>query len=80
MNEKTSTSQSLFQVYYLGQTAVDRRCSTAVIPWVIEELKLKAEGMQRVWFTSGQLPFSPAPTKRLDRRWGALCGVTVYGV
>ena len=55
MSEKTvSTSQSLFQTYYLGQTAVDRRCPTSVMPWIIEELKLHAETMRFVWLTPGE--------------------------
>ena len=49
-----SVSQSLFQVYYLGAIEVDRRCSSAVIPWLIEELKLKLQNMNLVWVTLGE--------------------------
>ena len=49
-----STSQSLFQIYYLGCTRVDRRCSSVVMPWIIEELKLKTQEMKFLWLTPGE--------------------------
>ena len=58
METQVSVSQSLFQVYYLGSTEVDRRCSAAVLPWIIEEMKLKldtAQDMKLVWITLGEL-------------------------
>ena len=58
MESQVSVSQSLFQVYYLGSTEVDRRCSAAVLPWIIEEMKLKldtAQDMKLVWITLGEL-------------------------
>ena len=57
-NKRTSMNQSLFQVNYLGQTQVDRRCAAAVIPWIIEELKLKVGSPQKtklIWLTPGAL-------------------------
>ena len=45
-------SQSLFNIYYLGQTGVDRRC-TSMMPWIIEELKLKANEMNFIWLSPG---------------------------
>ena len=49
-----SVNQSLFQVYYLGSSDVDRRCSSAVIPWIIEDLKLRLDtDMNLVWITLG---------------------------
>ena len=50
-----SESQSLFNIYYLGATAVDRRCSSSVMPWIIEELKLNAAKMRFVWLTPGKI-------------------------
>lgn len=50
----TSSNQSLFQIYYLGRTPVDRRCSSVVMPWIIEELKLNAEEMKLIWLTPGE--------------------------
>ena len=50
-----SESQSLFNIYYLGQTVVDRRCSSSVMPWIIEELKLNAAKMRFVWLTPGKI-------------------------
>ncbi len=47
-------SQSLFQVYYLGATLVDRRCSSSVMPWIVEELKLKTQEMKLLWLTPGK--------------------------
>ena len=46
-------SQSLFNIYYLGQTGVDRRCTSSIMPWIIEELKLKAEEMKFIWLSPG---------------------------
>ena len=45
-------------VYYLGSTGVDRRYSAGVLPWIIEEMKLKldtAQNMKLVWITLGEL-------------------------
>ena len=50
-----SESQSLFNIYYLGHTVVDRRCSSSVMPWIIEELKLNAAKMRFVWLTPGKI-------------------------
>ena len=50
-----SESQSLFNIYYLGNTVVDRRCSSSVMPWIIEELKLNAAKMRFVWLTPGKV-------------------------
>ena len=49
-----SESQSLFNIYYLGNTVVDRRCSSAVMPWIIEEMKIKAAKMRFLWLTPGE--------------------------
>ncbi len=46
-------SQSLFQVYYLGSSRVDRRCSSSVMPWIVEEHKLKTQEMKLLWLTPG---------------------------
>ncbi len=46
-------SQSLFQVYYLGASMVDRRCSSSVMPWIVEEHKLKTQEMNLLWLTPG---------------------------
>ena len=46
-------SQSLFNIYYLGCTVVDRRCTSAIMPWIIEELKLKAQEMKFIWLSPG---------------------------
>ncbi len=46
-------SQSLFQVYYLGSCRVDRRCSSSIMPWIIEEHKLKTQEMKLLWLTPG---------------------------
>ncbi len=48
-------SQSLFNIYYLGNTPVDRRCSSAIMPWIIEELKLKADEMKFIWLSPGRI-------------------------
>ena len=53
-NRRKSSAQSLFQVFYLGYTPVDRRCSSSVMPWVIEELKLKAEQRRLIWLSPGE--------------------------
>lgn len=54
MTEKQmSFSQSLFQVYFLGSLEVDRRCSSNVMPWLIEELKQELKNMNLVWITLG---------------------------
>lgn len=50
-----SESQSLFNIYYLGNTTVDRRCSSSVMPWIIEEMKIKATKMRFVWLTPGKI-------------------------
>ena len=50
----TQVSQSLFQVYYLGSTAVDRHCSPAVMSWITEEMKLRTEQRILTWLTSGE--------------------------
>ncbi len=52
-NKRNSSAQSLCQIYSLGHTPVDRRCSSAVMPWVIEELKLSAEEMRLIWLSPG---------------------------
>lgn len=49
-----SASQSLFNIYYLGQTRVDRRCNSSMMPWIIEELKLKASEMKFIWLSPGK--------------------------
>lgn len=49
-----SESQSLFNIYYLGNTVVDRRCSSSVMPWIIEEMKIKAAKMRFLWLTPGK--------------------------
>ena len=49
-----SMSQSLFNIYYLGQTRVDRRCNASMMPWIIEELKLKAGEMRFIWLSPGE--------------------------
>lgn len=48
-----SGSQSLFNIYFLGQAKVDRRCNSAMMPWIIEELKLKADEMKFIWLSPG---------------------------
>ncbi len=56
--DQVSPSQSLFQVYYLSAVEVDRRCGIGVLPWIIEELKLKletAQDMRLIWITLGML-------------------------
>ena len=50
----SQTSQSLFQVLYLGHTTVDRHCSPAVMQWIIEELKLRTEQRSLAWLTPGK--------------------------
>ena len=52
----SSASQSLFQIYYLGEVAVDRRVSKCVLPWITEEKKLMVEGMHFIWLTPGEVP------------------------
>lgn len=47
-------SQSLFNIYYLGNTRVDRRCSSSIMPWIIEELKLKADELKFIWLSPGK--------------------------
>ncbi len=77
-NEKrNSSAQSLFQIYYLGHTPVDRRCSSAVMPWVIEELKLKAEEMRLIWLSPGECWES---RKERVGGYAALVGETVCTV
>ena len=49
-----SQSSSLFNIYYLGHTRVDRRCNAAMMPWIIEELKLKADEMKFIWLSPGK--------------------------
>lgn len=46
-------SQCLFNIYYLGHTRVDRRCNSSMMPWIIEELKLKAGEMKFIWLSPG---------------------------
>lgn len=56
LSKRKSISQSLFHVHYLGQTPVDRRCAVSVLPWIIEELKLKLgdqEEINLMWLTPG---------------------------
>jgi len=50
-----SQSSSLFNIYYLGQTKVDRRCNSSMMPWIIEELKLSADKMRFIWLSPGDL-------------------------
>ena len=50
-----SEKQSLFNIYYLGKTKVDRRCNSSMMPWIIEELKLKADEMRFIWLSPGWL-------------------------
>lgn len=50
---KSTPSQSLFNIYYLGKTKVDRRCNSSMMPWIIEELKLKADEMKFIWLSPG---------------------------
>ena len=51
---KRKTSQSLFLVVYLGNKPLNENNSNAVIPWVIEELRLKKKGeSSHCWFTPG---------------------------
>lgn len=54
--EKSTVSgnQSLFNIYYLGKTRVDRRCDSSMMPWIIEELKLKAGEMKFIWLSPGR--------------------------
>ena len=47
-------SQSLFQVLYLGHSAVERQCTAAVMQWIIEELKLRTEQRTLAWLTPGE--------------------------
>lgn len=55
VNRALSTvNQSLFNIYYLGQTRVDRRCNSSMMPWIIEELKLKADEMKFIWLSPGK--------------------------
>ena len=54
--DQASPSQSLFQVYYLSAVEIDKRCGSSVLPWIIEELKLKletAQDMRLIWITLG---------------------------
>lgn len=65
-----SSSQSLFQVYYLSAVEVDRRCGSSVLPWIIEELKLRletAQDMQLLWITLGGLGNTASATEGLLR-------------
>lgn len=48
-----SRNSSLFNIYYLGHTRVDRRCNSSMMPWIIEELKLKADEMKFMWLSPG---------------------------
>ena len=48
-----SSSQSLFQGYYLGSTQVDMRCNKALFPWIIEELLLNVANHTSIWFSPG---------------------------
>lgn len=50
----SQSSQSLFQVLYLGRTTVDRHCSPAVMQWIIEELKLRTEQRILTWLSPGE--------------------------
>lgn len=50
----SQSSQSLFQVLYLGHTTVDRHCSPAVMQWIIEELKLRTEQRILTWLSPGK--------------------------
>lgn len=50
---QSTGNQSLFNIYYLGQTRVDRRCNSSMMPWIIEELKLKAREMKFIWLSPG---------------------------
>lgn len=50
-----SGSHSLFNIYYLGQTRVDRRCNSSMMPWIIEELKLKSREMKFIWLSPGKV-------------------------
>jgi hypothetical protein len=53
---KGPTSQKLHQVKYLGKTSVSKHCSSVVVPWVIEELRLKKKSYEEggaCWFTTG---------------------------
>lgn len=50
-----SQRQSLFNIYYLGNTKVDRRCNSSMMPWIIEEMKLKADDMRFIWLSPGKL-------------------------
>jgi len=54
-------SQSLFNIYYLGCTVVDRRCTSAIMPWIIEELKLKAQEMKFIWLSPGKRGLGQKP-------------------
>ncbi len=49
-----SQRQSLFNIYYMGNTKVDRRCNSSMMPWIIEELKLKADEMKFIWLSPGK--------------------------
>ena len=80
-DKKASVSQRLYQVYYLGERVVDRRYSSTVIPWIIEELKLnleRAQDLRRAWLTQGERSIviperskdvSRRYYKRIDYRW-----------
>jgi len=49
-----SSSQSLFQGYYLGSTQVDIRCNKVLFPWILEELLLNTANHTSVWFSPGE--------------------------
>lgn len=64
-----SMSQSLFNIYYLGQTRVDRRCNASMMPWIIEELKLKAGEMKFIWLSPGECGRCEAPFLGVVKVW-----------
>ena len=46
-------SQCLLQGKYLGNTAIDGRCSRTLLPWIIEEFLLSQLDYKSIWFSPG---------------------------
>lgn len=73
-------SHSLFQGKYLGSTLVDRRCSKALLSWIIEELLLSKINHKSIWFSPGENKISFVKddgTELLDHVYGEITHFTV---
>ena len=55
-NARTQKSHKSYHIEYLGETPVSKDCSSVVVPWIIEELRLnrgKSEEVGVCSFNSG---------------------------